>query len=129
MGRGTYEKVLTFDNWPYTGKHVVVLSTTLTTSDDRITRVKDLDQAVRVLNDAGARQVYVDGGKVIQTFLNADLIDEITIGRAPVLIGQGIPLFGFLDHDIQLALVGTHASTRGMVHSTYTVHRASSTVA
>ena len=46
---------------------------------------------------AGADQVYVDGGKVIQTFLRADLIDEITIGWAPTLIGEGLPLFGFLE--------------------------------
>jgi riboflavin biosynthesis pyrimidine reductase len=33
---------------------------------------------------------------VIQVFLTAGLVDEITIGIAPVLIGNGIPLFGEL---------------------------------
>jgi dihydrofolate reductase len=121
MGRGTYEKALTFDDWPYTGKRVIVLSTTLVTDDDRVTIVRDLGQALHELD--GADQVYVDGGKVIQTFLRADLIDEITIGWAPVLIGGGLPLFGLLDHDVQLALVASHVSAGGMVHATYAVHR------
>ena len=34
MGRGTYEKVLTFGVWPYPQQHVIVLSRTLATADD-----------------------------------------------------------------------------------------------
>jgi dihydrofolate reductase len=127
MGRGTYEKALTFDSWPYVGKRVIVLSTTLATDDDRVTIAPDLDGALRELADSGADQVYVDGGKVIQTFLRADLIDEITIGWAPVLIGGGLPLFGLLDHDIQLSLLASHASEGGMVHARYAVHRPAQT--
>jgi dihydrofolate reductase len=123
MGRGTYEKVLTFNMWPYDGKRVIVLSTTLVTDDARITVARNVGQALHELAGSGADQVYVDGGKVIQEFLRADLIDEISIGWAPVLIGKGLPLFGLLDHDIQLSLVATSASDSGMVHATYAVHR------
>ncbi|ACV05598.1 dihydrofolate reductase [Kytococcus sedentarius] len=122
MGRGTYEKVLTFDGWPYGGKKVIVMSTTLESDDDRITIARSLDNAQRTLAASGARQVYVDGGMVVQEFLRADLIDEISIGWAPVLIGSGRPLFGHLDHDLQLSLVATNASASGMVHVTYAVH-------
>ena len=125
LGRGTYEKVLTFNAWPYTGKRVIVLSTTVATDDARISVARDLPDVLEQLAAASARQVYVDGGLVIQTFLRADLIDEITIGWAPVLIGAGLPLFGFLDRDVQLGLVATHASDSGMVHATYVVHRSS----
>ncbi|MBO8191775.1 dihydrofolate reductase family protein [Streptomyces oryzae] len=123
MGRGTYEKVLTFDGWPYADKKVIVMSTTLEPGDDRITIVRSLDGAQRALAESGAQQVYVDGGKVIQEFLRADLIDEISVGWAPVLIGNGLPLFGHLDHDLQLSLVATNAGTSGMVHATYAIHR------
>lgn len=121
MGRGTYQKVLTFDSWPYHGKRVIVMSTTLAADDSRITIARSLADAVREL--AGADQVYVDGGKVIQTFLRADLIDEINIGWAPTLIGTGRPLFGLLESDITLSLVASNASAGGMVHATYRVHR------
>ena len=122
-GRGTYEKVLTFDAWPYGSKRVIVLSATLAAGDSRITIARSVDEALRELAGSGADQVYVDGGKVIQAFLRAGLIDEITIGWAPVLIGDGLPLFGSLDHDIQLSLVATNASDSGMIHATYAVHR------
>lgn len=122
MGRGTYEKVLSFDTWPYPGKPVVVLSTTLQTTDPRIIVCRTLDEVVALLN-ARAAQVYVDGGKVIQAFLRADLIDEITVTWVPVILGRGLPLFGDLDRDVRLELVATHASGAGLVHATYRVYR------
>ncbi len=123
MGRGTYEKVLTFDGWPYDGKKVIVMSTTLETDDHRITIARSLDDAVQRLDASAAKQVYVDGGQVIQAFLRADLIDEISLGWAPVLIGSGLPLFGALQADVQLELVASHASNGGMVHAKYRVYR------
>lgn len=123
MGRGTYEKVLTFDEWPYADKRVLVVSTALSTDDSRIIVVRSVDEAVAELAGSGADQVYVDGGQVIQTFLRAGLIDEITVSWAPVLIGSGKPLFGDLAADVQLELVANNASASGMVHSTYRVYR------
>jgi dihydrofolate reductase len=125
MGRGTYEKVLTFDHWPYADLQVVVLSTTLSsTADERITVARSVEEATKLLSENQARGVYVDGGKVIQAFLRSGLIDEITIGIAPVLIGNGIPLFGELPGDIRLRLRAAHASEGGMTHATYDVVRA-----
>ncbi len=69
MGRGTYEKVLTFGEWPYTGKTVIVLSTTLAAEDLNIVIAPTLDDVLHALESGAARQVYVDGGRVIQTFL------------------------------------------------------------
>lgn len=122
MGRGTYEKVLSFDAWPYPGKSVVVLSRTLSTSDERISVCRTLAEVITIL-DTSANQVYVDGGQVIQSFLRADLIDEITVAWAPVLIGRGLPLFGEVGHDIRLTLIGSHTSAAGLVHTTYRVYR------
>ncbi len=123
MGRGTYEKVLTFGDWPYPDKQVLVLSTTLAGDDERVQVVRSLEEAVAVLDDAGAEQVYVDGGQVVQAFLAAGLVDELTVGVAPVLIGEGLPLFGALPADVLLELRANHVSDSGMVHTTYRVSR------
>jgi dihydrofolate reductase len=124
MGRGTYDKVLTFDHWPYADQNVVVLSTTLSsTVDQRITVARSLEEATKLLSRHQARNVYVDGGKVIRAFLTSGLVDEITIGIAPVLIGTGIPLFGDLPGDIRLRLRAAHTSEGGMTHATYDVVR------
>lgn len=124
IGRGTYEKVLTFGEWPYGDLPVTVLSTTLTDGDDRVSVADALDGVLALLDDGGATDVYVDGGQVIQTFLRHDLIDEMTITTAPVLLGGGLPLFGSLDADVRLTLRGTAVLDDGMVSSCYDVVRA-----
>lgn len=123
MGRGTYEKVLTFGGWPYPDHQVVVISTTLETDDDRIAIVRSVEEAVRVLDERGARGVYVDGGRTIQAFLRQGLIDELVLTRLPVLIGQGLSLFGPLPNDVHLVHQGTVATDGGFVQSRYRVRR------
>lgn len=121
MGRGTYDTVRGFDEWPYPGKTVIVLSTTLTEPDGRVRLARTLDEAVAMLDAGGARQVYIDGGQTIQAFLRAGLIDEVTVSWAPMLLGVGRRLFGSLAQDTLLTLLGTHATQDGMVHATYRV--------
>ena len=122
IGRGTYEKVLTFDSWPYQEKKVIVLSTTLTEgSDTNITVARSVYAAVRLLTARKARRVYVDGGKVIQSFLRHGLLDELTVSVAPVLLGAGLPLFGKLVRDVRLIHLGSATGDTGMVTSHYAV--------
>ncbi len=123
MGRGTYEKILTFGSWPY-DKSTIVLSTHLHDGDDeRITVARSIEETAELLDTRGASSVYVDGGQVIQSFLEHDLIDVITLARAPVLLGQGLPLFGRLSRDVRLSLTGTSTSDTGMTSSRYLVRR------
>ncbi|MFT2817726.1 dihydrofolate reductase family protein [Leifsonia sp. A12D58] len=127
VGRNTYETVREFEPWPYEGKRVLVFSRTMAgrhTADELepLTSIHDsLDEVVTTLNDDGARRVYVDGGQTIQTFLRAGLITDMIISRAPVLLGSGIPLFGPLDHDIELSLTGMRQLNGGFSQTTYKV--------
>jgi len=73
------------------------------------------------LSESGAEHLYVDGGKTIQGFLEAGLIQEIIITQIPVLIGRGIPLFGPLSQDINLAHIETRSFANGLVQSKYRV--------
>lgn len=68
---------------------------------------------------SGTRHVYVDGGITIQGFLRAGLIQRLVITRVPVLIGDGIPLFGALPRDIRLRHVATRHYPSGLVQSEY----------
>lgn len=122
MGRSTYEFIKPFAEWPYQGKPVHVLSTTLPEDDDpRITVHRSLDDAVAAVTAAGYRRVYVDGGRTVHTFLRAGLIADLTLSRVPVLIGTGQTPFGELAADIPLEHVRTQAFSGGMVQSTYRV--------
>jgi len=127
MGRGSYEKVATFDPWPY-DRPVLVLSRRLagTPVPDRLrgkVRFADLapPEAMRVLAQEGARRVYVDGGQVVQAFLCAGLVEDMVITTVPVLIGSGRPLFGALPADRDLSLVASRSFPSGLVQSTYRV--------
>ena len=78
-------------------------------------------EIVAKLAASGAHHLYVDGGITVQRFLQAGLVDRITITRVPVLIGEGIPLFGSLPRDVRLRHVATQAYASGLVKSEYEV--------
>ena len=126
MGRNTYEKVLTFGGWPYGAKPVVVLSSRTLHIPERIaTSVETMScspaELVGRLSERGAKHLYIDGGRTIQQFLDAGLIQRLIITRIPVLIGSGIPLFGPLQRDIKLRHIETHVFSNGLVQSEYEV--------
>jgi dihydrofolate reductase len=124
IGRATYEQVLTFGFWPYEGKQVEVLSSTLAPDvDERIIVHRTIASLVETLTDRGAKRVYADGGQVIQTFLREGLLNELTITTVPVLLGGGIRLFGDLDQDIPLTHNATRTLNAGFVQSDYTIRR------
>jgi dihydrofolate reductase len=124
MGRSTYAFIQPFDEWPYQGKPVHVLSTTLEPgADHRITVHRSLDDAVSALSAAGSRTVYVDGGRTVHDALAAGLVGELTLSRVPVLIGTGHTPFGAFPADIRLEHVRTRTFPGGMVQSTYRVLR------
>ena len=125
VGRKTFEKVLTFDTWPYGEKPVFVLSAHPLAPTPLGAVVERMSGApadiLSQLAARGIRHVYVDGGITIQRFLQAGLIQRLIITRVPVLIGDGIPLFGSLQRDVPLEHVATRQYASGLVQSEYVV--------
>lgn len=122
MGRRTYEGIADLAEWPYLGRPVHVLSSTLDAgADSRIRVPPDFNDALQALTDAGYKRVYVDGGQTARTFLSAGLISEMTLSQVPVLIGQGATLFGPLTADISLEHVRTDVMNGGMIQTKYLV--------
>src|SRR5215475_6979873 len=126
IGRKTFETVLSFPEWPYGKKRVVVLSSQpLDFSRLKGGVVEQMagspKEIVSKLEASGARHVYVDGGDTIQRFLREGLIQRITITRVPVLIGDGIPLFGVLSQDVRLRHVTSQHYPSGLVKSEYEI--------
>jgi dihydrofolate reductase len=125
IGRNTFEKVLTFDGWPYGQKRVVVLSSrsvNLSAIDGVVEQMAGAPaDIVSRLAASGAQHLYVDGGITIQRFLAAGLVQRLIVTRVPVLIGDGIPLFGALPHDVRLRHVMTRHYPSGLVQSEYQI--------
>lgn len=125
IGRNTYETVLAFDVWPFGDKPVFVLSTRPIAdapSGAVVERMSGLpSEIVSLLDGRGFRHAYVDGGITIQRFLREGLIQRLIITRIPVLLGEGIPLFGTLPGDVILRHVATRQYASGLVQSEYVV--------
>jgi len=126
IGRKTFETVLGFEAWPYGDKRVVVLSSRpVDLSAVRGGAAEQMSgppaEIVSKLAASGADHLYVDGGITIQRFLRAGLVQRLIITRVPVLIGEGIPLFGTLPRDLRLAHVATQHYPSGLVKSEYRV--------
>ena len=126
IGRNTFETVLQFPSWPYGQKRVVVLSSRpldLSTAPAATVEHMSGEPAgiVARLASRGMNHLYVDGGITIQRFLRAGLVHRFVITRVPVLIGQGIPLFATLPHDIPLRHIATHHYPSGLVKTEYEV--------
>ncbi|MDP9161829.1 MAG: dihydrofolate reductase family protein [Acidobacteriota bacterium] len=130
IGRKTFETVLNMtaamNEWPYGRKRVVVLSSrVLDLSGTKGGSVEQMsgppDQIVSQLSASGVRHIYVDGGITIQEFLRAGLIQRLIVTRVPVLIGEGVPLFGTLPRDVRLKHVSTRSYPSGLVQSEYEI--------
>jgi len=123
MGRHTFEKVLSFGEWPYE-KPVIVLSSRKIDLPEHLggkafPMSGSPKEIIKKSAELGYKHLYIDGGVTIQRFLNARLIDVITITRIPVLLGQGIPLFGKTEYDINLQLISCSEFENGFVMLTY----------
>lgn len=126
IGRRTFEVVLTFGKWFYGKKLVVVLSRhPVDVSSIKDGVVEQMSgkppEIVAQLKARGFKHAYVDGGITLQRFLAAGVIDRLVITRVPVLIGEGIPLFGPVPRDISLRHVATRCYKGGLVQSEYEV--------
>jgi len=125
IGRNTFDVVAKMSEWPYGGKRVVVLTHRPLEASGFGARVEpmsgDPNEIASRLAASGAKHVYVDGGETVQEFLRAGLIHDLTITRVPVLIGEGIPLFGRVLKDIPLRHVRTRDYKSGLVSSVYEV--------
>jgi dihydrofolate reductase len=126
MGRRTFDVVRTLGHLELYGKKpLVVLSSRrldFSPVDGQVEQMSGTPQEIAAqLENRGFKHAYVDGGITIQRFLQAGLVNRITVTRVPVLIGQGIPLFGPLPHDVHLRHVATRSLDGGMVQSEYDI--------
>jgi dihydrofolate reductase len=120
VGRGTYDTVLGFGEWPYHGKRVVVMTHRpgVADHDERFTS-EPPHEVVAGLSRDGARRIYVDGGNVIRQFLAAGLIDDLTISVVPIVLGAGIRLFAGDEGEHALVLDSSESWPNGLVQLRY----------
>lgn len=124
MGRKSYEQILMSNKpYPYT-KPVFVLSNTLKTvpinlSDSLEIVSGPIPEIVKQLSDRGYNNIYIDGASTIQSFLKEELIDEMLITTVPIILGQGISLFGNLGTEIKFEHTKATRHENGLITCEY----------
>jgi dihydrofolate reductase len=107
LGSRTYEKSLAMGGFTSSSKPCWVFSkrplkvkkgVTLTSADPR--------EIVEALPTHGVTRAWLmGGGALAASFLEQGLLDEVSVGLMPVVLGRGIPLFGPLRAFSALRLV------------------------
>ncbi|MBE1282638.1 MAG: dihydrofolate reductase [Rhodobacteraceae bacterium] len=132
MGRNSMETISSFNltdaQWPYGDTRIVVLSRSLKVPPENLQgRVEmysgEISDLIRSLESEGVGHAYVDGGATIRSFLRLGLIDRMVITQIPVLLGEGIPLFGSLEGDVRLCAGRAATGPKGVIQLSYEVVR------
>ena len=94
MGRNSYAQGFHHE---HADKQVVVLTTRPQPAHDHVVFVTPAQVLTYLYAQAaqGRPNVYLfGGGRVVAHFIDADAIDDYYVGIVPVMLGDGIPLFG-----------------------------------
>jgi dihydrofolate reductase len=121
MGRSSYDVVAGFPTWPYGDVPVLVAtSRPLAPVVPTVTPISgspaELLAAVRSRVEGN---VYLDGGALIRSFLDAGLVDELTVTVVGVILGSGAPLFAGVARRRALRLLDSRSYPSGLVQLRY----------
>jgi dihydrofolate reductase len=80
----------------------------------------------RAREAAGAKDVRISGGRdVVLQYLNAGLVDELSLALAPVFLGEGLRLFEGIDKDKVALEILEAIPSPTVTHLTYAVKKPS----
>jgi dihydrofolate reductase len=124
MGRKTLEAGLrmTGGKLPKTRMRMYVMSRTTKPGErDGVVYVNEspAELVARIRKQPGTNIWLMGGGELAREFLKEDLVDEMYLGIAPVLLGEGIPLFPDGFPQCKLTLIENKAYSQGLVALKY----------
>jgi dihydrofolate reductase len=130
MGRKCMQMIasmnLTPDQWPYGDMPIYVLSHSITAVPehlpDNVTMYSGgIEALIQHLEQQNLKHAYIDGGATINSFINLKLINSMILTQAPILLGEGIPLFGKTNHLVKLSNPTARTAVNDFVQVTYEV--------
>lgn len=124
MGNRTYRQVLSFGEFPYSGKRNFVISRDKSlTKDDNVEFITDniLPTCRKLAAETEGIVWLVGGGEINSLFLQEGLIDQMILSVHPIILGTGIPLFGESKLESKFKLVETRSFPSGLLQVTYDV--------
>ena len=125
-GRKTYEFGLKHGRPGEPGKKNYVFSRTLPAGTHGIVEIgaPDVKQFAKKLRAADGKDIWMMGGAAVAgSFLDAGELDEMIVSVVPVMIGEGIPLFGPAHRQVELKLISSTPYPDGVVNLHYRIER------
>lgn len=124
MGRATYEEILGFDvGWPYGDSQSFVVTSkkdySVKTENTSVLSELTIDQMEEIRSTSEKGIWLVGGGQLITAFLDLSLVDEMILSIAPVILGEGIPLFAGRPKETNFKLEKSESFETGIVNLSY----------
>lgn len=123
MGNKTYQQVLGFDMpFPYADKENFVFTRQkgLEPTEHVQFVSENIISFIQSLKEKPGKNIWLIGGGQLNTvLLNHDLIDEMILTVLPIVLGEGIPLFGGKPEEQIFNLLNHQVFDNGFVQLTY----------
>ena len=124
MGNATYRFVQSMDvEYPYKGKKSYVVTRDTSLKDNEDVAFVSGERIIEIVQDClenSNQNIWLVGGGQVNTLLaNKGLIDELIVHVMPIVIGEGIPLFGDGLNQKMLTLKSSKEYASGVVELTY----------
>ena len=122
MGKRTYKDVLSFGEFPYPDKTNYVFTRREGMMDTENVQfiTGSIPAFVRQLKKEDGKDIWLVGGGQINTILlSTGLIDRMILSVHPVILGQGIPLFGGIPAETHFKLERSQVFPSGLVQLSY----------
>ncbi len=122
MGRATFDQVHGFGPWPYPGRRTIVLTSRPmeAPAEGAEPAAGPPSEVLAALTPTVAGDIWLHGGaQTIAGFLDLGAVDRIELFVIPVLLGDGVRLFGRRRSLQGLRLVAAEPAPRGVVRLLY----------
>lgn len=124
MGRKTYEVIECFGSWPYGDKPTWVCSTRGVSPmvSANLQSAQAPEAAVAAAKSLGLQHMWLVGGGVLASaFLELSLLTRVIVVQMPVVLGDGIPLFGPLATHVAMVQEKCHFAPQGFTQLDYRI--------
>ena len=124
MGRNTFDNFNggNMAGWPNAdGLHIVLTHQNhLETKHSNIELAKSPQEAIKIAEQAGLKEVVVCGGsQTFGGFMKEKLVDEVYLDIEPLLFGHGMPMFNSGEFETNLELIETKMLNKNTIQLHY----------
>ena len=124
MGRKTYEMIVSFGEASYGDKPVWICTNGQIKAMGGCNLQPNLspEDIVKSAQDMGIKHLWlVGGGSLASSYLEKSLLTNISVTQIPIILGEGIPLFGTINGSKLLKLESTQTISSELIQINYSV--------